>query len=113
MFELKKAQSRLEAIEQAQNLLDDICEVLCDADVKNTRVAKVVVACRREFTDYQHMTEYAINKREKHAHNQPVDQEGPSATEEEVQSASFGSLPTEEGSLHQGLCCEAEEAQLG
>lgn len=111
MFEIESAHRRLEAIERAQDLLDDICEVLCDADVKNARVAKVIVACRREFTDYQHVTEYAINKREKHAYDQSAREEGPEATEEEVPDAGAAALPAEEGCLPSGIHRQAEEAE--
>ncbi len=113
MFEVENARRRLEAIERAQDLLDDICKVLCDADVKNARVAKVIVACRKEFTDYQHVIEYAINRKEKHAYDQSARQERSKTAEEEVQSSGFARLPAEEGCLHAGVHHKPKKAEFG
>lgn len=111
MFELESAQKRLSAIEQAQDLLDDITDIICDAGIKNVKVAKAVIACRKEFTDYLRTTEYAITRREKHAHDQSARKEGSETAKEEMPDPGVAALPAEEGRLSAGVRRQAEEAE--
>lgn len=62
-FELDQAEKRLQAVEEARMLLDQAASILVRAKVKNSGVAKAIIMCKKELTDFRHMTNFAIAKR--------------------------------------------------
>lgn len=68
-FEMENAQRRLAATEAARTYLEAAANVLADADVQNGKVAKAIIFCKKELSAYKHVTEFAIRKREKRAHD--------------------------------------------
>jgi molybdopterin biosynthesis enzyme len=87
MFDLEDAQRRLVAVQEARRLVAEAVDLLAGADVKNVKVARAVILCRKELADYEHTTNYAIRKREARANYQPACQAGSREVEEQDQSS--------------------------
>ena len=103
MFEIDDARKRLVATDTARALLEQVTEELVAAGVQNVRVAKAIIACKKELSDYHHVTEYSIRKREKRANDSAAGQKRAKAAKEEMSYACFAAVPAEAGSLHEGV----------
>ena len=113
-FDIVCAQRRLAAVDQARQKLDEATQWLVGADVKNVRVAKAMAMVRKELTDYHHVTEYAIRKREDRIANyQPARAQRKKEAEGQEQGPSLERQPAEAWCLPAGLHHEAEEAEFG
>jgi hypothetical protein len=86
VFDLGSARTRLEAVDVARSHLEKAAEALLGAKVKNVRVNKAMAMCRKELTDFHHVVEYSIRKRENRiADHQPTRSQGPKVPECEEQ----------------------------
>lgn len=112
MFDLEQAQRRLEAVDRARQLLAEASEAIAEADVKNVRVAKAMAMCRKELTDFHHVVEYSIRKREDRiADDQSARQKRQKEAEEQEQGSGLAGQPSEEGCLSPGVRGQPEEAE--
>lgn len=99
MFELEKAETRLEAVEALRvRLCDDIIS-LEKAGVKNEGIFRALKALRKELTEFCNKTDYSIRKREVRANDQSISKARKKKTEIQEQSSSSTWMSAEEGSM--------------